>query len=126
MKYVATLARHLSIHPRFRDALQGNAIALLTASAPLHDIGKVGIPDGLAGEAIPVSARLMAVADVFDALVTSRVYKPTLPFEQANNIIAEGRGRHFDPDMVDAFIKVHDEFVDIATRYADTSMEQKD
>jgi putative two-component system response regulator len=79
-----------------------------------------GYPDGLAGEAIPVSARLMALADVFDALISRRVYKEPMSFERARAIIENGRGRHFDPDMVDAFLASYDDFVAIAERYSDS------
>jgi len=78
-----------------------------------------GYPDQLAGESIPLSARLMALADVFDALVSVRVYKPAMPFAQARDIIIAGRGRHFDPDVADAFIIRYDEFTEIARRYKD-------
>ena len=180
--YVRILALHLRDHPRF-DVLRGHsAIEILVKSAPLHDIGKVGIPDsillkpgkltgeewtimktharlgceaieqaerdaegpvafltvanqialyhhekwdgsgypeGLAGEAIPVAARLMALADVFDALISRRAYKEPLPLDKAIRIIEEGRGSHFDPDIVDAFLVLRDEFAAIAQRYAD-------
>jgi len=76
-----------------------------------------GYPDGLAGEAIPIAARLMALADVFDALVTVRPYKPALSFTEAREIIASGRGKHFDPDVCDAFLGGFDEFVVIAEKY---------
>lgn len=78
-----------------------------------------GYPNHLAGEAIPISARLMALADVFDALVSRRVYKSALSFSETRDIIIAGRGRHFDPDVVDAFITCHDEFTEIAQRYRD-------
>lgn len=180
--YVKVLAERLASHPRFADFLTEKTIELLFKTAPLHDIGKVGIPDhillkpgrftpaefeimkthttigrdaivaaerelglkvdflkfakeiayghqekwdgsgypeGLAGDAIPVSARLMAVADVYDALISRRVYKDAMPHAAAADIIIEGRGQHFDPDMVDAFIGLQQEFQDIATRYAD-------
>ncbi len=182
-EYVRTLARQLQPHPRFAAFLSDRNIDLVARSAPLHDIGKVGIPDhillkpgkltpeeweimkthaqlgseaieqaerdaerpveflalakeitrwhhekwdgsgypdGLAGDAIPVSARLMALADVFDALICRRVYKPSMPFAQARDIIVAERGRHFDPDMVDAFLAVFDEFETIAERYGDS------
>jgi putative two-component system response regulator len=184
--YIRALARRLSTHPRFRDFLSSGMIELVFKSAPLHDIGKVGIPDsillkpgrltpeefevmkthttlgrdaieqaerrlgktvpflscakeiayshqekwdgsgypqGLAGEAIPVPARLMALADVYDALISRRVYKSPMPHEQAMEIIAAGRGRHFDPDMVDAFIAIQDECRAIAVRYGNTDEE---
>lgn len=78
-----------------------------------------GYPSGLAGNAIPVAARLMALADVFDAFISRRHYKEAFPLEQAISIITEGRGKHFDPDIVDAFLALMDEFVQIAKRYAD-------
>lgn len=180
--YVELLARRLETHPRFASALASTGIPQLAASAPLHDIGKVGIPDailnkpgpltseewvvmktharlgaeaieaaaadggdepgflavaceiahwhhekwdgsgypdGLAGEAIPVSARLMALADVFDALISRRCYKPPMPPEEARRIIADGRGRHFDPDVVDAFDSAFDQFLAIARAHSD-------
>ncbi|MEQ8660267.1 MAG: response regulator [Gammaproteobacteria bacterium] len=180
--YVRTLAEALRDHPRFHAALDAAAIALLVKSAPLHDIGKVGIPDrilrkpapltaqewavmrthaalgaaaisraeadlarpvpflacakqiarhhherwdgsgypdGLAGEAIPVAARLMALADVFDALITPRVYKEALsPLAARARIVAE-RGRHFDPAVVDAFVACFDDFCAIAARHGE-------
>jgi putative two-component system response regulator len=182
--YVRRLAVRLRRHPRFRDTLNRRYIDLLTRSAPLHDIGKVGIPDailskpgplspeewevmktharlgadaiekaerdarrpvdflrlareiahwhhekwngsgypdGLAGDAIPISARLMAIADVFDALISPRVYKKKMSYEQAREIIQAGRGIHFDPDVVDAFIEGFDHFVVIAERHRDGS-----
>lgn len=181
--YVRLLAMHLRDHPRFRDLLTPENITMLFKSAPLHDIGKVGVPDGillkpgkltaeefekmkahpvfgrdaivaarramthahnflvfaeeiayshhekwdgsgypegLKGEAIPISARLMAVADVYDALVSRRVYKPAFPHEKAVRIITEGRGSHFDPDMVDAFREISDRFHAVAEKYADS------
>jgi putative two-component system response regulator len=78
-----------------------------------------GYPDGLAGDAIPISARLMALADVFDALISRRVYKPPLPFDEAQAIIVAERGRQFDPDVVDAFVRHFDHFKAIATRYSE-------
>ncbi|MDR6216083.1 two-component system response regulator [Paracidovorax wautersii] len=180
--YVKTLAEHLRAHPRFEYLLNDRMIELLYKSAPLHDIGKIGIPDsillkpgkltveefevmkthttlgrnaiqeaerrlgmrvaflsvakeiayshqekwdgtgypeGLAGEAIPLSARLMALADVYDALISRRVYKPPFSHEQACGIIVKGRGSHFDPDMVDAFVELSSDFRDIALKYPD-------
>ena len=181
--YVKALALALKDHPRFADDLGPQAISLLFKSAPLHDIGKFGIPDrillkpsslspeefeimkthttlgfeaieqaekalglqppmlrtakeivlshqekwdgsgypqGLKGAAIPMSARLMAVADVYDALISQRVYKAALPHDRAVQIVFQGRGSHFDPDMVDAFIGIQDEFQAIAERFADS------
>ena len=181
--YVRALALQLQNHPRFASFLTASTIEMLFRSAPLHDIGKVGIPDrillkpgrfepeemaimkthttlgrdvieqaerligakvgfltiakeiayshqekwdgsgypeGLAGEAIPVSARLMALADVYDAIISRRVYKEGMSHASAVHIITQGRGQHFDPDIVDAFLAILDEFQDIAARYADS------
>ena len=183
--YVQLLADGLNAHPHFAGNLDAHYIDLLSRSAPLHDIGKVGIPDhilmkpgrltpdewvimqthaqlgsdaiehaesdiempleflslakeiahwhhekwdgsgypdGLAGEAIPLSARLMAVADVFDALISVRVYKPAIAYDKARNIITAGRGKHFDPDVLDVFLARFDEFVDVADRYLDPGL----
>src|SRR5262249_23645811 len=79
-----------------------------------------GYPEGIAGERIPLSARLMAVADVYDALISRRVYKPPFPHEKAVEIIREGRGKHFDPDIVDAFLTIQDACRVIADRYGDS------
>jgi putative two-component system response regulator len=182
--YVQQLATGLKQHPRFAATLSPNYIDLLSRSAPLHDIGKVGIPDhillkpgkldaaewavmqthaklgsdaieeaerdirmplaflatakeiahwhhekwdgsgypdGLSGDAIPVSARLMAVADVFDALISARVYKSAMTYADARDIIAAERGRHFDPDVTDQFLARFDDFTAIAERYRDGS-----
>ena len=180
--YVRALAEQLKTHPRFAWYLTEANIALLFKSAPLHDIGKVGIadrillkpghfddqefeimkshtqlgfdaiahaekalgtdveflsmakqialshqekwdgsgyPEGLSGDDIPIPARLMAVADVYDALISRRVYKDGMAHEKAVQIIAEGKGAHFDPDMVDAFLQIHEEFHAIAKRFED-------
>ena len=178
--YVRALALRLRQHPRFAAILDARTIDLLTKSAPLHDIGKVGIPDsillkpgpltpdewvimktharlgsdaieqaeadveqpidflvlakeiahwhhekwdgsgypdGLKGDEIPVSARLMAVADVFDALISPRVYKPAMSYDEARDIIAAGRGSHFDPDIVAAFLAGFEAMTAIADHY---------
>ena len=78
-----------------------------------------GYPEGLAGDAIPMSARLMAVADVYDALISRRVYKAPFPHETAVGMITEGRGKHFDPDMVDAFLELEQEFKRVAAMFSD-------
>jgi len=180
--YVKTLAEKLKNHPRFAPFLDEHEIQMMYKSAPLHDIGKIGIPDeillkpgkfephefeimkthttlglqailqaekelgievsflkyakeialshqekwngsgypqGLAGEAIPLSARLMAIADVYDALISRRVYKEGMGHEKAIAIMSEGRGTHFDPDIFDAFLELQPEFQEIAHRYAD-------
>src|SRR5574343_202249 len=181
--YVRALAERLRSHPRFSGFLNDHTINLLFKSAPLHDIGKIGIPDrillkpgkftpeefeimkthttlgrdastnaerrlgievefltyakevayshqekwdgsgypeGLAGDAIPISARIMAVADVYDALISRRPYKEPMPHDKAVQLIIDGRGAHFDPDIVDAFIVLQDEFLAISQRYADS------
>ncbi|MGZ4953928.1 MAG: HD-GYP domain-containing protein, partial [Methylobacter sp.] len=78
-----------------------------------------GYPDGLAGDAIPVSARIMALADVFDALISRRVYKNPMAYDDVQNIIAAGRGQHFDPDMTDIFLAHFSVFCDIADNHRD-------
>jgi len=184
--YVKVLAEHLRGHARFSDVLTDAFIATLYKSAPLHDIGKIGIPDrillkpgkfeprefeimkthcklgrdaiqqaedrlgmkvdfltvakeiayshqekwdgsgypeGLSGDDIPVSARLMAVADVYDALISRRVYKDGMPHEKAEQIMKDGRGNHFDPDVLDAFLANTQVFREIAAEYADGDAE---
>ena len=181
--YVQRLAVGLRQHPCFAETLTDRYIDLLSRSAPLHDIGKVGIPDyvllkpgkldpdewaimqthaalgsdaieqaevdiemplaflaaakeiahwhhekwdgsgypdRLAGDAIPISARLMAIADVFDALISARPYKTAMSYDAAREIIAAGREKHFDPDVTDAFLADFDDFVAIAMRYLDS------
>ncbi|MFM2036682.1 MAG: hypothetical protein RL459_1947 [Pseudomonadota bacterium] len=78
-----------------------------------------GYPQGLSGDAIPLCARLMALADVFDALMSRRHYKPAFSLQDTVQIIVDGRGKHFDPDIVDAFTGLIDTFTDIAERYVD-------
>lgn len=78
-----------------------------------------GYPEGLCGEEIPIAARLMAVADVYDALITARIYKSAMSHQDAVTIIAEGRGTHFDPDVVDAFLLVEADIGRVAARLAD-------
>lgn len=181
-EYVRTLAQALAGHERFAQYLDPRTIDALAQSAPLHDIGKVGIPDhillkpdkltpaeweimkthaklgsdaielaerdaekpveflsiakqiahyhhekwdgsgypeGLRGETIPIAARLMTLADVFDALICKRVYKPAFPIEQARDMILQGSGSHFDPDVVAAFVAQFATFKAIADAYAD-------
>ncbi len=179
--YVRALAIALREHPRFREAMSDDAIERAFKSAPLHDIGKVAVPDavlrkpdrlteeeydviklhpihggdalrlaeerlgfnsflamaqdiayyhherwdgkgypyGVREEAIPWPARLMALADVYDALTSVRRYKAAWSHEQARDEIVERRGTHFDPDVVDAFLAVEDEFIRIAEEFAD-------
>ncbi|KJH66818.1 HD-GYP domain-containing protein [Chromobacterium violaceum] len=180
--YVDALARRLRELPRYRGELSERRIELIARSAPLHDIGKVGVPDrillkpgrldadewdimrsharlgeqaiaqaerdighqveflscakqiaghhherwdgggypdGLAGERIPLPARLMALADVFDALISRRCYKAAMSFEEAKGLIAAGRGSQFQPELVDCFLDGFDDFAAIAARHAD-------
>jgi cyclic di-GMP phosphodiesterase len=185
---VRSLAVRLRAHPRFRDEFDDKAIELLFKSAPLHDIGKVGVPnsilrkpakltpdeyeemkrhvvygyeaivatekllasagissaatsflryareiarshhekwdgtgypDGLGGDEIPLSARLMMMADVYDALTSKRCYKPAYSHAQAVAEILPGRGTYFDPDVVDAFSALDAEFMQIARSHAE-------
>jgi cyclic di-GMP phosphodiesterase len=78
-----------------------------------------GYPHGLAGDAIPIEGRLAAVADVFDAIVCRRCYKPAYPVERALDIVREGRGTHFDPDVVDVFLANVDGVLDIRNDHPD-------
>jgi putative two-component system response regulator len=180
--YIRALGLKLRDHPRFRDYLSDDNIESLYKLAPLHDIGKVGVPDaillkqgkltpeefeimkmhpllggnaiaaaesglptpnrflhiareiatghhekwdgsgyplGLEGDAIPISARLMAVADVYDALISRRIYKQPFTHEQAVAHITEERGTHFDPDVIEAFLAIQDEFRQIAEKLQD-------
>lgn len=81
-----------------------------------------GYPDGLAGDAIPLPARIMAVADVFDALISPRIYKPAMSFAQASATIIDGSGSHFDPRVVTAFKHAMDHFAEIAETLSDGLM----
>ena len=179
--YVKALAQYLSRSDWDRYPLDDATIDLLFKSAPLHDVGKVGIPDaillkpgkltdeefaimkrhpqigadalasaeaqlgsnsflrlareislthhekwdgsgypaGLAGEDIPLSGRLMAVADVYDALISKRVYKPAFSHEEAKEIIVKGSGSHFDPGIVAAFLACEAQFREIAAQFQD-------
>jgi response regulator RpfG family c-di-GMP phosphodiesterase len=178
-QYARLLADALSTHPRFRDYLTSERIELLSRLAPLHDIGKVGIPDrvlnkpgpltpdelaemrrhpelgreviiraesrvgvrdeatlemakdivythherwdgtgyprGLRGNEIPVEGRIMAVVDVYDAAHARSLYRAPLPHEDTVKLIAKGRETHFDPDVVDAFLRVSKSFEEVST-----------
>ncbi len=78
-----------------------------------------GYPNRLKGEEIPIPGRLMAVADVYDALISRRKYKDPMPHEEAVKIMAEGRGTHFDPDVLDVFLARREEFRRIAELFAE-------
>ncbi|MFZ5565112.1 MAG: HD domain-containing phosphohydrolase [Thermodesulfobacteriota bacterium] len=77
-----------------------------------------GYPFGLAGEEIPLAARIVALADVYDALTTRRIYKDAISHQEAKSIIVEGRGRHFDPDVVDAFCACEDQIQTLSRKAA--------
>lgn len=78
-----------------------------------------GYPRGIKGEEIPLIGRIMALADVYDALISKRIYKRAMTHEEAKKIIIDGRGSHFDPDIVDAFLIVEETFKNIAFIYSD-------
>lgn len=124
-------------HPTLaRDAIE-RAELILGCTAPLLQTVKElvyshhekwdgsGYPQGLSEEQIPLSARLMAIADVYDALISERVYRAGLPHDQAVGLIFQGRASHFDPDMVDVFVEIQDEFRAIALRFADTETDMQ-
>jgi len=79
-----------------------------------------GYPKGLSGENIPLEGRLMAISDVYDALVSERPYKIAMSHEEACSIIMEGKGRHFDPVLVDVFLSVKDDFAEIVKSFSHT------
>ena len=178
--YVKAIAEHLRRSGHYKDILTREYIELLFISAPLHDLGKVGVPDhillkpgkltaeefvlmkrhaefgtsiisntsrvvegdnfliiageiagthhekwdgtgyplGLAGEEIPLSGRIMAIADIYDALISRRCYKEPFPHETATRLLRELRGT-FDPVILDAFFSIEDQVKEIAARYAD-------
>jgi putative two-component system response regulator len=77
-----------------------------------------GYPNHLKGEDIPLSARIVALADVYDALVSRRVYKSAMPHDTAKSIILAERGRHFDPRVVDAFLRCEEQFIEILDKFS--------
>jgi len=84
-----------------------------------------GYPLGLSGERIPVAARLMAVADMYDSLITRRIYKTAHSHAQAIDILRAGRGTDFDPDIIDAFLALQDDFQAIAQRFAGAEIDEE-
>lgn len=184
--YTRVLCRALSRHPRFRTFLTSGTIEMLVQLAPIHDIGKIGIPDrilhkpgplthdeysfvrrhvefgcdvierarersgvndeellrlardiiyahhehwngngyprGLRGDEIPIAGRLLAVVDMYDALVSRRVYKESYPHQEARRIIEVARGTQFDPDVVDAFVRTQDHWMRIAEDFSGDRM----
>lgn len=175
--YSRLIAQCLSELDNYRGIVDGEFVDLVYHTSPLHDIGKVGIPDnvllkpgrltasefnvmkrhtligaetldaamqfhpdaaflkmardialthhekydgsgyprGLAGEEIPLCGRIVALADVYDALTTKRVYKPAFSHERAKEIIVQDSGKHFDPDVVGVFLENEDRFEEIRT-----------
>jgi putative two-component system response regulator len=122
MKTHTTLGRDAILAAERRLGLELPFLAYAKEIAYTHQEkwDGTGYPEGLSGDDIPISGRLMAVADVYDALICRRVYKEGMPHDKAVSIICEGKGAHFDPDIVDAFTKIADEFNAIAKRYEDT------
>ena len=112
------------------EAAEANLESKNTFLRPARDIAYChhekwdggGYPRGIAGEEIPLSARLMAVADVYDALTSVRVYKPAFSHEKAVSIILEGGGTHFDPAIVYAFMNIQETFAEIARAFADNGL----
>ena len=78
-----------------------------------------GYPDGLKGKSIPISSRIVAVIDVYDALISKRVYKEPIPHKEAIKIVKKGSGVHFDPDIIDAFLEIEKEIKEITLEYLD-------
>lgn len=179
--YCRVLAAQLQSFPAFKKVIDAEFLQLIYKTSPLHDIGKVAIPDsillkpgkltpdefevmkthalrgaetleaalqefpnarflrmakdialthhekfdgsgyplGLAGEQIPLCGRILALADVYDALTSQRVYKAAMGHEEARTIIVNDRARHFDPAIVDAFLEAETEFLAIRSQYAD-------
>ena len=84
-----------------------------------------GYPQGLSADQVPLAARLLAVVDVYEALISDRVYKTGIPHDEAVAVIFQGRSSQFDPDIVDAFIEIKDEFQAIAGRFADSDQDRQ-
>jgi putative two-component system response regulator len=84
-----------------------------------------GYPKGLSETQIPLSARLVALADVYDALISNKIYRQGMPHDAAVGVIFGERGQHFDPDVVDAFMELTVEFEDVARRFADSEQDMQ-
>jgi response regulator RpfG family c-di-GMP phosphodiesterase len=125
MKTHTTLGRDAIQHAEDQLGIRAEFLSLAKEIAYSHQEkwDGSGYPQGLAGDDIPVSARLMAVADVYDALISRRVYKAGMPHAQAVEIIRQGRGTHFDPDICDAFLDCLEQFQTIAERFADSDQD---
>lgn len=115
-EYGAAILKHAENKLSFQSFLS-RAVELVLYHHEKWD--GTGYPYGLKGEAIPLGARIMALADVYDALRSKRYYKEAMPHEQCRQIIIEERGEHFDPDIVDAFLGREQEFSAISEQYAD-------
>lgn len=121
MKTHTTLGREVIEHAEKQLGSRIDFLAVAKEIAYSHHErwDGTGYPQGLSGEAIPLSARIMAVADVYDALTSRRVYKDSMPHQEAANLIVQGKGKHFDPDVTDAFLAIQDEFKAIAQGFTD-------
>jgi putative two-component system response regulator len=121
MKRHTTLGRDALRAPQKRAPYAGSFLRIASEIAYSHHErwDGSGYPDGLCGEAIPLSARLMAVADVYDALISKRVYKAPIAHAEAVALIVDGRGGHFDPAIVDCFIDCAHDFDIIAKGFSD-------
>jgi putative two-component system response regulator len=122
MKTHTTLGRDAIAHAEQQLGMDVDFLRLAKEIAYSHQEkwDGSGYPEGLVGDAIPISARLMAVADVYDALISRRVYKEGMPHQKAVQIILEGRGSHFDADICEAFEACLPAFQQIAARFADS------
>ncbi len=125
MKTHTTLGRDAILHAEKQLGMEVDFLACAKEIAYGHQEkwDGSGYPLGLAGDSIPLAARLMAVADVYDALISRRVYKEPMSHAEAAAIIEQGKGQHFDPDMVEAFLSIQAEFQAIASRYADSAQD---
>jgi putative two-component system response regulator len=121
MKNHATLGRDAILAAEKRLGLELPFLSYAKQIAYSHQEkwDGTGYPEELSGDDIPISGRLMALADVYDALICRRVYKEGMPHEKAVEIIIQGRGTHFDPDIVDAFLDCTNQFNEVAKRYED-------
>jgi putative two-component system response regulator len=115
------LCRHTEFGSRLLETTDSPILALAATIAISHHEkwDGSGYPLGLAGENIPLAGRITAVADVFDALSSKRPYKQPYPLQQCCDILREGRGRHFDPAVLDAFFRCKDEIVRVQLQYSD-------
>jgi putative two-component system response regulator len=115
------LRQHTEIGAKILDAARSPILMLAMKIALTHHErwDGTGYPLGLAGEDIPLEGRITAVADVFDALSTKRSYKPAFPLKKCFSVMEGGRGRHFDPRILDAFFARRDEIVQIQIAHAD-------